>query len=137
MREMMLVAAGGSLGALARWGIGVAAAQWLGKAFPWGTLAVNVVGCLIMGIVMELLLDLEARDAAEMTPAIQAQIAFWHKGVALGFLGALTTFSSFGADTLRDLHAGQQLVALANVAANVVLSLTAVWAGIALMRAMD
>jgi fluoride ion exporter CrcB/FEX len=56
-----------------------------------------------------------------------------------GFLGALTTFSTFGADTIRelDLKGGQPLIALANIAANVVLSLAAVWLGMALMRAVD
>jgi CrcB protein len=65
------------------------------------------------------------------------QLAFWRQGVAIGFLGALTTFSSFGADTLRELESGRPFVSLANVAANVVLSLIAVWLGVAFMRTMD
>jgi CrcB protein len=135
MRDILLVAAGGSLGALARYGIGLAAARLLGKGFPWGTLAVNIAGCFLMGIVMDLLLGLEATP--KMTPAIQSQLAIWKLGVAIGFLGGLTTFSSFGADTWRDVQAGQPLIALANVAANVILSLAAVWAGMALMQAVD
>ena len=134
MRDLLLVAAGGSLGAVSRYGIGLAAARLLGKGFPWGTLAVNIAGCFVMGIVMEVLLDLEAQ--AKATP-LDAQIALWKQGVAIGFLGGLTTFSSFGADTLRDFQAGQPLLALANIAANVILSLAAVWAGFALMQAVD
>lgn len=137
MRDILLVAAGGSLGALTRWGTGLLAARLLGKGFPWGTLAVNVVGCFVMGIVMEWLLDLESHQAKQLAPALQTQFAIWHKGVAIGFLGALTTFSSFGADTLRDVQAGQIALALGNIGANVVLSLAAVWAGIALMQALD
>jgi CrcB protein len=137
MRDILLVALGGSLGALARYGTGLAAAHFLGKGFPWGTLAVNVAGCFAMGIVMELLLDLEAHTKEALTPAIQLQLALCHKGVAIGFLGALTTFSTFGGDTLRELQGGQPLVALANVAANVLLSLAAVWCGFVLMRALD
>ena len=137
MRDVLLVACGGSLGALARYGAGLAAAQWLGKGFPWGTLVVNVVGCFLMGIVLELLADLEAQSPGAMTPTIKLQLALWHKGVAIGFLGALTTFSTFGADTLRELQGGLPLVAVANVAANVVLSLLTVWGGIALMQALD
>jgi len=133
MREVLFVAAGGSLGAVARYGVGLAAAKLLGKGFPWGTLAVNVAGCFLMGLVMELLLDLESRG--EITPAIKLQMALWKQGVAIGFLGGLTTFSSFGADTLRDFQAGQPTLALANIAANVALSLAAVWAGIALTQA--
>jgi len=135
MREVLFVAAGGSLGAMARYGVGLAAARLLGKGFPWGTLAVNIAGCFLMGLVMELLLDLESHSAP--TPALKLQMAAWKQGVAIGFLGGLTTFSSFGADTLRDFQGGQPVLALANIAANVALSLAAVWAGIALMQAVD
>jgi len=139
MRDLMLVAVGGSLGAMARYGIGLAAARALGKGFPWGTLAVNVGGCFVMGIVMEVLLDLESHTAEAMTPAIKLQTALWRQGVAIGFLGGLTTFSTFAADTIRELDFknGQPLVGLANIAANVLLSLAAVWLGMALMRAAD
>jgi CrcB protein len=137
VRDILFVAVGGSLGALARYATGLAAAKFLGKSFPWGTLAVNVSGCFIMGIVMELMLDLEARSAEAITPALRLQMAFWRQGVAIGFLGALTTFSTFGADTLRELESGRPLISLTNVAANLVLSLAAVWFGVALMRAID
>jgi CrcB protein len=133
MREVLFVAAGGSLGAVARYGVGLAAAKLLGKGFPWGTLAVNVAGCFVMGLVMELLLNLESHS--EITPAVKLQMALWKQGVAIGFLGGLTTFSSFGADTLRGFQAGQPALALTNIAANVALSLAAVWAGTALMQA--
>ncbi len=129
MREVILVAVGGSLGALTRYGVGLAAAQFLGKGFPWGTLAVNVAGCFVMGLVMERILDI--------APAMKGQAAFWKEGVAIGFLGGLTTFSSFGADTLRELQAGHTLLGLGNIAANVLLSLAAVWAGMSLMQALD
>jgi len=139
VRNILLVAVGGSAGALARYGVGVAAARLLGKGFPWGTLLVNVAGCFVMGIVMEVLLDLEAHTPEAITPAIKLQMALWRQGVAIGFLGALTTFSTFGADTIRelDLKGGQPLIALANIGTNVVLSLAAVWLGMALMRAVD
>lgn len=137
MRDILFVAIGGSVGALARYGVGVAAARWLGKGFPWGTLAVNVAGCFVMGMVMEVLLDLEAHTPEAITPGIRLQAALWRQGVAIGFLGALTTFSSFGADTIREFEGGKPLVGLANVAANVVLSLAAVWLGMGVMRAVD
>jgi fluoride exporter len=137
MRDVLFVAIGGSLGALTRYGAGLAAAHWLGKGFPWGTLLVNVVGCFLMGIVMEVLLDLEAHTKEALTPALHLQFTVWHKAVGIGFLGGLTTFSTFGGDTLREFQSGQPLVALANVAANVLLSLGAVWCGIAIMQTMD
>jgi fluoride exporter len=135
VREMMLVAVGGSLGAMARYAVGLAAAQLLGRGFPWGTLAVNVAGCFLMGLVMEWILDLESHKV--LTADVQGRLAFWRQGVAIGFLGGLTTFSSFGADTLRELEAGQVGAGLGNIAANVLLSLAAVWAGMSLMQALD
>jgi len=114
----------------------LAAARFWGKGFPWGTLLVNVIGCFIMGLVIELMLDLETKPPHAITPALRLQMAFWRQGIAIGFLGALTTFSSFGADTLRELHAGRPLVSLTNVAANLVLSLVAVWLGVTVMRAI-
>ena len=135
MREVMLVAVGGSLGALARYATGLAAGQLFGKEFPWGTLAVNVAGCFAMGLVMEWILDLESHKVA--TAALRGQVAFWKQGVAIGFLGALTTFSSFGADTMRHLEQGHIGLGLANIGANVLLSLAAVWAGMAIMQSAD
>jgi len=137
VRDIVFVAVGGSVGALARYGVGLAAAKFLGRGFPWGTLLVNVAGCFVMGIVMELMLDLEARSPDSISPSLRLQMAIWRQGVAIGFLGALTTFSTFGADTLRELEGGRPLISLTNVVANLALSLAAVWFGVALMRAID
>jgi CrcB protein len=137
VRDIVFVAVGGSVGALARYGVGLAAAKFLGRGFPWGTLLVNVAGCFVMGIVMELMLDLEARSPDSISPSLRLQMALWRQGVAIGFLGALTTFSTFGADTLRELEGGRPLISLTNVVANLALSLAAVWFGVALMRAID
>jgi fluoride exporter len=137
LRDCIFVAMGGMLGALARYGAGVAAGRVLGKGFPWGTLIVNVLGCFLMGIVLRVILKLESDSSASVFPAIRSQLAFWHKGIAIGFLGGLTTFSSFGADTLRELEAGQPASALTNVVANVALSLLAVFLGSALIQAVD
>ena len=134
MRDFVLVAIGGSLGALARYGAGLAAAKLLGKGFPWGTLLVNVAGCFVMGIVMEALLDLESHLV--ITPAIRLRESLLRSGLAIGFLGALTTFSTFGADTIREIQGGAPLVAITNVVANLVLPLVAVWCGVAMMQAM-
>src|SRR5262245_47893180 len=120
MRETLYVAMGGAIGAVTRYGAGLGADKLLGKGFPWGRLTVNVVGCFVMGIVLEVLAGLET---PQRTPAGAMQVVFWRQGIAIGFLGGLTTFSSFGADTLRQFQAGQSGLAIANIAANVVLSL--------------
>lgn len=137
MRDVLLVAIGGGLGAVTRYLTGLAAARWLGAGFPWGTLVVNVAGCFAMGLVMAKLLNLESGLAGSPGPALRWQLDFWQRGVAIGFLGGLTTFSSFGADTIRQLQAGQTGPAMANIAGNLLLSLAAVWAGMALMQAID
>jgi fluoride exporter len=137
VRDVVFVAIGGMLGALARYAVGLLSAHWLGKSFPWGTLLVNVAGCFAMGIVLQIMAGLESRPPETVTGGMRTQLAFWHKAVSIGFLGGLTTFSSFGGDTLRTLQAGQPLVALTNVAANVILSLAAVWCGSTLVASLD
>jgi fluoride exporter len=132
--EIALVAVGGALGSLTRYGISAATARLLGKGFPWGTLLVNVAGCFLMGFVVQFLLGLESRPQL----AVQsAGTSFWRYGVAIGFLGGLTTFSAFGADTVREFVAERPGVALANIAANLALSFFALWCGMLIMRAAD
>jgi fluoride exporter len=137
VRDLLFVAIGGSLGALTRYAIGIGAAHLLGKNFPWGTLIVNVSGCFVMGLVVEIVQDLESHSSEFLTPAIRLQLALWHKAIAIGFLGGLTTFSTFGADTMRELSGGRPIAAIANVVASVACSLLAVWCGMALMQAID
>jgi fluoride exporter len=59
VRELIFVAMGGALRALPRYGVGLAAGHSLGKGFPWGTLIVNLVGCFAMGIVLEIMANLD------------------------------------------------------------------------------
>jgi|SRR5688500_10352243 len=123
MKEIALVAVGGAAGALARYGTGLLVARLPGKPMPLGTLAVNVAGCLIIGIVGQYL----SGHSPGASPALRY-------GVVIGFLGALTTFSAFGWDSVELLQRGHAGLALANVGANVVVGLIAVWLGMSLMR---
>ena len=116
------IAAGGALGALARYGVGLLAHRWWGGGFPWGTLAVNLAGCFLLGLVIEW----ESRS-----PHISAETRLI---VGTGFLGALTTFSTFGVDTFRALESGQTGTAIANIGLNVVPGLVLVYAGVLCAR---
>ncbi|HZN33405.1 MAG TPA: CrcB family protein [Pirellulaceae bacterium] len=137
VQNCLLVALGGALGTLARYGIGIAAAKLLGKGFPWGTLIVNVGGCFAMGVVLGAIASWESQSPEAMTPDIRGRIELWRTFLAVGLLGGLTTFSSFGGDTIRELQGGQPGIAVANVVSNVALSLVAVWCGLATMRMAD
>lgn len=89
------IALGGALGATLRYVIGLGLEQRLGSGFPYGTLAVNLVGCLLIGLV-----------AASFSAASGAREP-WRLFIVVGCLGGFTTFSSFGLDTLRLLESGQ------------------------------
>ena len=119
---MLLVAIGiaGALGALARYGVSLAALRWLGPSFPYGTLTVNLVGCFLLGIVAEYAFD--DHGLATTTRAV----------VGTGFLGAFTTFSTFGVETFRAIEAGDWGVAAANIAINVIGGLALAAAGFAM-----
>lgn len=122
MLKLALVAAGGALGAAARYGAGAAALRWLGPGWPWGTLAVNAAGGLLMGV---------------LAGALSARA---HGGEALrlflgvGLLGGFTTFSAFSLETAAMIERREWTAAGAYVLASVVLSVAAVFAGLWLAR---
>ena len=114
--EMLCVAAGGALGALCRHGASLWCADRFGKAFPCGTLLVNVSGSLLMGL-------LAGCWQRWGTPSAFALFA------GAGFLGALTTFSTFSLDTFNLYHTGDLMLAGLNILLNAVICICAVWAG--------
>ena len=120
MPTPLLVALGGALGALARWGLAVGAARWLGEGAPWGTWAANVLGCFLIG------LALPALSAADPRRAL----------AVVGFLGAFTTFSTYTAETLLLWESGRMGLAALNAAGSVLAGLAACGLGLALGRAL-
>ena len=116
--SVIYVAIGGALGSVSRYLLGIWT-QTFSKSidFPYGTLAVNLIGCFVIGFLSQLA---EARGA--FTPESRAFIF-------IGILGGFTTFSSFGNETINLLRGGEAFNALANVGANVILGLALVWFG--------
>ena len=92
--KILLVMAGGSIGALSRYGVSLVAAQLLGTKFPWGTLIVNLSGCFLIGLAF----TLAERGLSIMNPSIRLFFI-------TGFFGALTTFSTFGLETVNSMRA--------------------------------
>jgi len=114
----LYAALGGALGSVSRYLLGIWI-QTLSKSldFPYGTLAVNLIGCFVIGFLSQLS---ETRRA--FTPESRALIF-------IGLLGGFTTFSAFGNDTINLFRDGETFNALANVGANVILGLALVWFG--------
>jgi len=116
--SVLYVAVGGALGSISRYLLG-AWTLTLGKGidFPYATLAVNLIGCFVIGFLSHLM---ETRSV--WTPEMRAFIF-------TGLLGGFTTFSAFGNDTINLLRDGRMYHALANVASNVIVGLALVWFG--------
>jgi CrcB protein len=121
--NVLAVAFGGALGALGRYWVSGAIYKHLGAGFPYGTLAVNVVGSLAMGVVFVLVQERAIPDA-------------WRLALGVGLLGAFTTFSTFSVDTLALVQQGLLLRAAINIVASVTLCLVAAVAGMAVARAL-
>jgi CrcB protein len=124
MNHLVLVAIGGALGSTARYLTGLVALRWFGPGFPWGTLAVNIVGSLAIGIFAELI----ARRF-DSSPELRLFIV-------TGILGGFTTFSAFSLELSSMIERGDYLSAGGYVIASLVISIAAVFAGLALVRAM-
>ena len=115
---ILAIAAGGALGAVLRYLISGSVQGLGGTRFPWGTLAVNVIGSFALGLLMAGLLGHSAGDSSIRT--------FW----TIGVLGAFTTFSTFSYETLALVSVGDWTAGFANVAANLGLGLAAALVGL-------
>jgi len=94
MGRLLLVAAGGAVGSALRYVVAIAAVTWLGPTFPWGTLAVNLVGSFLIGLIQQL--ATEALVLSEETRLF----------LTTGVMGGLTTYSAFSYETVRLLETG-------------------------------
>jgi len=116
--KILLVMLGGSLGALSRYGVSLLAIKLFGIKFPWGTLIVNLSGCFLIGLAFAW----SERGLGIMNPSLRLFFM-------TGYLGALTTFSTFGLETVTSYQGRQFLVSIANILANNVVGIALVFLG--------
>lgn len=119
MTAVLLVALGAALGAPARFLTDRWVQGWHDTVFPWGTFTVNAVGSLVLGFVV----------GAVAAGALPEEVG---TAVGLGFCGALTTYSTFGYETVRLVEGGSRRYASAYALGSLAIGLTAAWAGAAL-----
>jgi CrcB protein len=120
--DFLAISLGAIVGANARYWMSRSALRLLGPVFPYGTLAINVLGRLILGFFM-----VWTMERALVDPR-------WRLLVAVGFCGGFTTFSSFAFESMALMEQGQWLLMTANILSNNLLSLAAVLAGMVLAR---
>jgi CrcB protein len=118
----IFIALGGATGACLRYFLSQLMLQWFGKGFPFGTLLVNIVGSFFLGFLYSLL------------EHGQLEAALWRTTIGIGFLGALTTFSTFSVDTLMLFQQGLWFKAALNVTLNILCCLFAAWLGTQLVK---
>ena len=116
------IALGGAAGACLRFFLSQLMLQWFGKGFPFGTLLVNVIGSFCLGLMYALI------EQGQM------EIVLWRTTIGIGFLGALTTFSTFSVDTLLLLQQGFWLKGTMNMLLNVGCCILAAWLGTQLVK---
>jgi CrcB protein len=117
LKKLLIVMFGGSLGAASRYGVNLLTVKLWGSGFPWGTLTVNLVGCFLIGLIFAL-----ADRVRLLTPDMRLFLI-------TGYLGALTTFSSFSLETVNAARAGIALLPLTNILINNIGGLTLTFCG--------
>jgi CrcB protein len=115
--KYFIIGLGGAMGAVGRYLLQGLVHQFTGISFPYGTLVVNILGCFLIGFIMEL---------SENRFIIDPQTRLF---ITVGILGGFTTFSSFGYETFSLLRDGETLRAILNVTLSMVVGLGAVWFG--------
>ena len=122
MKIILVIAAGGALGAVARYAVMVGAGHWAGFSSHYGTMAVNILGSFLLGALMEII-------ALFWTPSEEMRVF-----LVVGVLGGFTTFSSFSLDTVLLLQRNEVGLATLYVGGSVILSVLGFLAGLSLLR---
>ncbi|MBK8600479.1 MAG: fluoride efflux transporter CrcB [Flavobacterium sp.] len=122
MRTLLLIGLGGSIGSILRYLTSVVIEKYYATIFPLPTLIINILGCLLIGIIMGLLEKNQANDSAMK----------WF--LVTGFCGGFTTFSAFGYENIRLLQNGNIFLALVYISTSIILGLGSVWLGFLLVK---
>lgn len=122
MTQALAIGIGGAIGSLLRFWMSTWVHSFAGRGFPYGTLTVNVLGCLVMGVLFVLFTE-RFSDSTVL-----------RAGILIGVIGGFTTFSSFSIETFNLIEQGAHLKALANAAGSLVLCIGATWAGVIIGR---
>ena len=120
--RFLLICLGGAFGTGARYGVHILAVRWMGSSFPYGTLAVNVLGSILIGLVNEV-----AFTTSLIPPTVRVMLT-------IGVMGGFTTYSSFSYETISLIENGSWLGAVANVVLTTGLCLVVCVLGLGLGR---
>jgi CrcB protein len=120
LQKYLLIAAGGALGSVARYWVGSTISGRIGTKFPYGTIVINLSACIIIGFTLTYF-----GKRADLNPA-------WRFLVAIGFIGAYSTFSTYEWETLSTLRSGAFVLAALYAVGSLILGLAATWCGTAL-----
>ncbi len=124
MTHLLLVGAGGAIGSMLRYLVGLWAVHRFGSGFPWGTLGVNITGSFLIGVLAEVIMR-----KFGASPDMRVFLI-------TGILGGYTTFSAFSLDAITLVERGDIMLSAVYVIASVALSILAVFSGLALVRAI-
>lgn len=122
MNQLLAIAAGGAVGSVLRFLMSSWVYSIAGRGFPYGTLAVNIIGSLLMGLLTVVLIE-----RMSLGPE-------WRAAILIGVLGGFTTFSSFSIETLNLIEAGAHIKAITNMVVSVVVCVGAAWVGVIVGR---
>ncbi|HEX2869394.1 MAG TPA: fluoride efflux transporter CrcB [Ignavibacteriales bacterium] len=117
MKYAFIVFLGGGIGAMARYLLSGAVARYTGPGYPYGTLTVNIIGCLLIGFLMTFL-----EERFIIVPGLRMFLT-------VGFLGGLTTYSTFSYETVTLLQEGEFFYGIGNILWTTIVCLTSAWVG--------
>jgi CrcB protein len=125
LQKYLLIAAGGGLGSIARYWVGSTISGRMGTRFPFGTFVINMTACIVIGFALTYLGKRTGLDPA------------WRFLIAVGFIGAYSTFSTYEWETLSTLRSGAFMLAALYAAGSLILGLAATWAGALLAESIS